>query len=173
MANLNIDAVKERTFQAIVIGSGISGSWAAKELTEHGVKTLVIERGRDVKHIKDYPTTSMLPYEFEHRGQIPQDVQKENPVVSRCYAFREDAQHLTGFAAISWAVNPSFGPDRYNVGRITILRVRHGMDLRWIGQFATKISRHGTAMWRSLPEFRATKTACPTFLTGSFCPVFR
>jgi choline dehydrogenase-like flavoprotein len=94
MANLNIDAVKERTFQAIVIGSGLSGSWAAKELCEHGVKTLVIERGRDVKHIKDYPTTNMLPYEFEHRGQIPQEIQKENPVVSRCYAFREDAAHF-------------------------------------------------------------------------------
>jgi len=94
MANLNIDAVKERTFQAIVIGSGLSGSWAAKELTEHGVKTLVIERGRDVKHIKDYPTTSMRPYEFEHRGQLTQEIQKENPIVSRCYAFREDAAHF-------------------------------------------------------------------------------
>jgi choline dehydrogenase-like flavoprotein len=94
MANLNIDAVKERTFQAIVIGSGLSGSWAAKELTEHGVKTLVIERGRDVKHLKDYPTTSMLPYEFEHRGQLTQEIQKENPIVSRCYAFREDAAHF-------------------------------------------------------------------------------
>jgi len=91
MANLNIDAEKERTFQAIVIGSGMSGSWAAKELCEHGVKTLVLERGRDVKHLKDYPTTSMLPYEFEHRGQIPEAVQRENPIVSRCYAFREDA----------------------------------------------------------------------------------
>lgn len=94
MANLNIDAEKERTFQAIVIGSGLSGSWAAKELTEHGVKTLVIERGRDVKHLKDYPTTSMLPYEFEHRGQLTQEIQKENPIVSRCYAFREDAAHF-------------------------------------------------------------------------------
>jgi choline dehydrogenase-like flavoprotein len=94
MANLNIDAIKERTFQAIVIGSGLSGSWAAKELTEHGVKTLVIERGRDVKHLKDYPTTNMLPYEFEHRGQLTQEIQKENPIVSRCYAFREDAAHF-------------------------------------------------------------------------------
>jgi choline dehydrogenase-like flavoprotein len=45
MANFNIDATQQRTFQAIVIGSGLSGSWAAKELCEHGVKTLVIERG--------------------------------------------------------------------------------------------------------------------------------
>jgi choline dehydrogenase-like flavoprotein len=94
MANFNIDAIQQRTFQAIVIGSGMSGSWAAKELCEHGVKTLVLERGRDVKHIKDYPTTNMLPYEFEHRGQLTNDIIKENPVVSRCYAFREDAMHF-------------------------------------------------------------------------------
>lgn len=94
MANLNIDSIKERTFDAIVIGSGISGGWSAKELTERGLKTLVLERGRDVKHITDYPTTHLMPWEFKHRGQIPDDIASENPVVSRCYAFREDAQHF-------------------------------------------------------------------------------
>lgn len=94
MANLNIRNKQERTYQAIVIGSGISGSWAAKELSELGVKTLMLERGRNVEHGKDYPTTTMLPYEFEHRGQIPEKIKEENPVVSRCYAFREDAMHF-------------------------------------------------------------------------------
>ncbi|GAB3228447.1 GMC family oxidoreductase [Algoriphagus aestuariicola] len=94
MANLNIRNKQERTYQAIVIGSGISGSWAAKELCELGVKTLMLERGRNVEHSKDYPTTTMLPYEFEHRGQIPEKIKEENPVVSRCYAFREDAMHF-------------------------------------------------------------------------------
>jgi choline dehydrogenase-like flavoprotein len=94
MANLNIDSIKERTYDAIVIGSGISGGWSAKELTERGLKTLVLERGRDVKHNIDYPTTNMQPWEFKHRGQIPQDIQDANPVVSRCYAFKEDAQHF-------------------------------------------------------------------------------
>ena len=83
-----------RTFDAIVIGSGISGGWAAKELTEKGFKTLVLERGRDVKHLKDYPTTNKMPWEFEHRGQVPQDIQEKNPVVSKCYAFKEDAMHF-------------------------------------------------------------------------------
>ncbi len=82
------------TYDAIVIGSGMSGGWAAKEMSEKGMKTLVLERGRDVKHIKDYPTTNKYPWEFAHRGQIPYDIQKENPVVSRCYAFREDAMHF-------------------------------------------------------------------------------
>ena len=88
------DQAKNNIFDAIVIGSGISGGWAAKELTEKGLKTLVLERGRDVKHNVDYPTTNMKPWEFEHRGQIPEDIQKANPIVSRCYAFREDAQHF-------------------------------------------------------------------------------
>jgi choline dehydrogenase-like flavoprotein len=88
------DQAKGNTFDAIVIGSGISGGWAAKELTERGLKTLVLERGRDVKHNVDYPTTNMKPWEFEHRGEIPEEIQKANPVVSRCYAFREDAQHF-------------------------------------------------------------------------------
>ena len=55
MANLNLDSIKKRSFDAIVIGTGISGGWAAKELAEKGLKTLVLERGRDVQHIVDYP----------------------------------------------------------------------------------------------------------------------
>jgi len=94
MANLNIKSKKENTYDAIVIGSGMSGGWAAKELCEKGLKTLVLERGREVKHVQDYPTTNMMPWEFEHRGNIPEAIKKENPVVSRCYAFREDAQHF-------------------------------------------------------------------------------
>ena len=93
MGNTN-DSIKNRTFDAIVIGSGISGGWAAKELCEKGLKTLVLERGRDVKHIKDYPTTNMMPWEFKHRGEVPFDIADKNPVVSRCYAFREDAMHF-------------------------------------------------------------------------------
>ncbi|TDS10349.1 GMC oxidoreductase [Sphingobacterium paludis] len=94
MANLNIDSEKDRTYDAIVIGSGISGGWSAKELSERGLKTLVLERGRDVQHVKDYPTTNMYPWEFEHRGEMPYSVQQENPIVSRCYAFHEDAAHF-------------------------------------------------------------------------------
>ena len=53
---------ENNNYDAIVIGSGISGGWAAKELCEKGLKTLVLERGRDVQHIKDYPTTTMDPW---------------------------------------------------------------------------------------------------------------
>ncbi|MEY2595857.1 MAG: hypothetical protein RI965_1129, partial [Bacteroidota bacterium] len=56
--NLNIKSIKTNSFDAIVIGSGMSGGWAAKELCEKGLKTLVIERGKDVVHLKDYPTAT-------------------------------------------------------------------------------------------------------------------
>jgi choline dehydrogenase-like flavoprotein len=82
------------TYDAIVIGSGISGGWAAKEFSEKGLKTLLLERGRNVEHLKDYPTTNMLPWEFKHRNNVPYDIAKDNPVVGRCYAFREDAMHF-------------------------------------------------------------------------------
>ncbi len=89
MSNVNIDSIKTRTFDAIVVGSGISGGWAAKELTGKGLKTLVLERGRDVQHVTDYPTTMLQPWEFEHRNRLPHDVKQENPIVSKCYAFYE------------------------------------------------------------------------------------
>ena len=82
------------TFDVIVIGSGLSGGWAAKEFTEKGLKTLVLERGPEVKHLKDYPTTNMMPWEFPHRNEVPQDIKDANPVISKCYAFREDAMHF-------------------------------------------------------------------------------
>lgn len=88
------NTVKERTFDAIVIGSGMSGGWAAKEFTEKGLKTLVLERGRDVKHIKDYPTANMYPYEFEHLGEMPLAEKKANPIINRCYAYKEDTAHF-------------------------------------------------------------------------------
>jgi choline dehydrogenase-like flavoprotein len=94
MANLNIDSVKARTFDAIVIGSGMSGGWAAKEFTGKGFKTLMVERGRNVEHIKDYPTTNKYPWEFPHNGKIPLDVKEANPIASRCYVFKEDAMHF-------------------------------------------------------------------------------
>ncbi|WP_254560025.1 GMC oxidoreductase [Dyadobacter diqingensis] len=93
--NLNIKAEKVNTYDAIVIGSGISGGWAAKELTEKGLKTLMLERGRDVKHIEDYPTTMSAPWEMPHRGRLPVEVINQNPVVSKTgYAFNEYSGHF-------------------------------------------------------------------------------
>ena len=94
MSNFAIDAQKANTFDAIVVGSGISGGWAAKELTGKGLRTLVLERGRDVKHIIDYPTGMKNPWEFEHRNQLSQEVRQANPIISKCYAFYEGTEHF-------------------------------------------------------------------------------
>lgn len=85
---------KNNYFDAIVIGSGISGGWAAKEFCEKGLKTLVLERGRDVKHIKDYPTAYLDPWQLEHTNQLSLKEREENPIASKCYAYKEDAKHF-------------------------------------------------------------------------------
>ena len=92
--SLNIKATSQNTYDAIVIGSGISGGWAAKELCDHGLKTLVLERGRNIVHKKDYPTAVKDPWQFDHRLQLTKKTIDENPVVSKCYAFDESAQQF-------------------------------------------------------------------------------
>jgi choline dehydrogenase-like flavoprotein len=88
------DAKTQTTFDAIVIGSGISGGWAAKELCDLGIKTLVLERGRNIQHIKDYPTATKAPWDFPHRMREPLQVLTDNPVITKCYAYGEDTQHF-------------------------------------------------------------------------------
>jgi choline dehydrogenase-like flavoprotein len=92
--NINSGGVEKNSFDAIVIGSGISGGWSAKELCDAGLKTLMLERGRNVVHLKDYPTATKNPWEFAHRERLPLSVTKENPIVDRCYAFNETSQHF-------------------------------------------------------------------------------
>lgn len=87
-------ATDTTTFGAIVIGSGISGGWAAKELCEQGVKTLVLERGRPIEHIKDYPTATMNPWDFKYRGRLPDDFLDRNPLISRAAGYGEDTAHF-------------------------------------------------------------------------------
>jgi choline dehydrogenase-like flavoprotein len=70
MGDIQIDPAKKRNFDVIVIGSGASGGWAAKEFCDKGLKTLILERGREVKHVKDYPNASKPPWDFEHRGMV-------------------------------------------------------------------------------------------------------
>ena len=82
------------TYDAIVIGSGISGGWAAKELCEKGLKTLVLERGRMVKHIEDYPTAFKEPWDFPLLGNISAEERKRHHVQSRAGFIREDNKHF-------------------------------------------------------------------------------
>ena len=97
MANLNTRWRAENTYDAIVVGSGITGGWAAKELTEKGLKTLVLERGGPVRHLEDYPTAAMNPWEAKYpRGKLPEaEMQAHYPMQQRTgYAVTEYTKHF-------------------------------------------------------------------------------
>ncbi|SMC95729.1 GMC oxidoreductase [Pedobacter nyackensis] len=83
--NINLKSKQQNTYDAIVIGSGISGGWAAMELCKSGLKTLLLERGRDVQHIKDYPTANLNPWDFKLRGQNTVHDFEEDPIQSSAY----------------------------------------------------------------------------------------
>lgn len=101
--HLNIDAVKQNTYDAIVVGTGISGGWAAKELTEKGLKTLVLERGRMIKHPNDYPTATKDPWQFENADRPTQeDLQKQFKQARTGYTVRPSIKH--------WFVNDLENP---------------------------------------------------------------
>src|SRR6266496_4734290 len=87
------DPKKQNTFDVIVVGSGISGGWAAKELCEKGLKVLLLERGRELVH-PNYPTATKNPWEFEHRLSLTQEDKQKNFVQSRHYSFKEDNKHF-------------------------------------------------------------------------------
>lgn len=112
-------------FDAIVVGSGISGGWAAKELCENGLKTLVLERGRMVKHIEDYPTANKDPWDFEFKGRRTVAQQE-----------RQVKQNRTGYtthdSAAHWFVDDIIHP--YNeVKRFDWIRGYHvgGRSIMW------------------------------------------
>ena len=90
---VNNKARSQNTYDAIVVGSGISGGWAAKELCEKGLKVLVLERGRNVVHM-DYPTANKDPWEFPHRLNLTLEEKQKNFVQSRHYSYREDNKHF-------------------------------------------------------------------------------
>ncbi len=92
--NVNNKAVQQNTYDAIVVGSGISGGWAAKELCEKGLKTLVLERGRDVRHITDYTDTTKDPWQLKHHGSNDNTDKENSPIQSKCYAYNEVSGHF-------------------------------------------------------------------------------
>ena len=79
----------DNVYDAIVVGSGISGGWAAKELTEKGLKTLLLDRGRNIEHIKDYVNANKHQWEFPHRGLRTQQMVEDYPVLKRDYPLNE------------------------------------------------------------------------------------
>ncbi|MCW3093443.1 MAG: family oxidoreductase [Ferruginibacter sp.] len=91
--NINNKAKTQNTYDAIIVGSGISGGWAAKELCEKGLRVLMLERGGNVLH-PNYPTATNDPWEFPHRLHITEEEKKQQYVQSRHYSYREDNKHF-------------------------------------------------------------------------------
>jgi choline dehydrogenase-like flavoprotein len=97
VANLNTRARAENTYDAIVVGSGITGGWAAKELTEKGLKTLILERGPMVRHVADYTTATMAPWQTQYpRAILPEATRKAHYKVQdrTGYALTEYSEHF-------------------------------------------------------------------------------
>ena len=113
-------------FDAVVIGSGITGGWAAKELTEKGLKVLMLDRGRMVEHGKDYTGEHMPPWEIPFRGKPLRDLYNEEyEVQSTLYAFDETTRHYFN--------NDKQNPYRYEPGGFRWYRgdVVGGKSLLW------------------------------------------
>jgi choline dehydrogenase-like flavoprotein len=87
--NLNGKATQQNTYDAIVVGSGISGGWAAKELCEKGLKVLMLERGRPVDH-PNYPNATKAPWEIEHAGRLTEEDKKRCPIQTRHWSYKGD-----------------------------------------------------------------------------------
>ena len=84
----------DNTYDAIVIGSGIAGGWAAKELCKNGLKVLMLERGRNIEHVKDYVNANKEIWEFPHRNERTQEMIKQHPVLKRDYPLQESVDGM-------------------------------------------------------------------------------
>ncbi|TDN83047.1 choline dehydrogenase-like flavoprotein [Salegentibacter sp. 24] len=134
------------TYDAIVVGTGISGGWAAKELSEKGFKTLVLERGRMVKHIEDYPTMNDDPWDYKFKGQLTREEEKRQQKQSR-------TGYTTNKASAHWFVDDIKHPYNevkrfdwmrgYHVGGRSIMWGRHSYRLSNIDFTANKNDGHG------------------------------
>ena len=148
-ANTTMPSEISNDFDAIVVGSGISGGWAAKELTERGLKVLLLERGRNVTHRQDYVTEGKAAWEMPYAGQIPESLtESDYAVQNQCYAFSDYTKHFF----VNDRENPYATPDNkpfswirgHQLGGRSLLWHRHSYRLSALDFEANKLDGHGT-----------------------------
>jgi choline dehydrogenase-like flavoprotein len=174
---------QSEVFDAIVVGSGISGGWAAKELTERGLRVLMLERGKDVEHVKDYVNARKAPWEYPHRGGRTRAMEEAYPVLKRDYPLNEKN--------LDWWVNEKDSPYTeikrfdwyrgYHVGgrsltwgrqsyRLSDLdfeaNAKDGIAIDWPIRYAT--SRLGTITSSALLASPDRPKGCRSCQTGNF-----
>lgn len=136
----------DNVFDAIVVGSGISGGWAAKELCEKGLKTVMLERGKDIKHITDYKEATKEAWDHPHRGGRTQQMIKDYPVLKRDYPLNE--------RNLDWWANDQESPYTevkrfdwfrgYHVGGRSLLWGRQ--SYRWSDYYFEENAKQGIAV---------------------------
>ena len=84
---LNIDAQKEMTYDAIVVGSGVNGGWAAKEVTEKGLRVLMLEKGHKLDHVTGYENAMKDPWQTKYNGRLTVEQKETHPKLSRDYPY--------------------------------------------------------------------------------------
>ena len=122
------------SFDAIVVGSGITGGWAAKELCEKGLKTILLERGRDLEHVSGYHTATRAPWEFDHRSALTPEEKNIHKIQTRHFSIKEENKHLY----VNDLENPYHEVQRYDWIRADVLG---GRSLLW-GRMSFRWSDH-------------------------------
>jgi choline dehydrogenase-like flavoprotein len=169
----NIYIIKtQEVFDAIVVGSGIAGGWAAKELCEKGLKTLMIERGRPVEHRKDYIGEGLKAWQMPFRGKVEKAlVDEQHYVQKKCYAFNDATKHFFGNdkeLPYSTPKDKPFDWIRGNqLGGKSLLW--HRQSYRWSDHDFASISNSGTTTLKFTQALAAPKKTWKSCPTVNFC----
>lgn len=174
---------EKKEFDVIVVGSGITGGWAAKELCEQGLKTLMIERGRNIEHVKDYPTAHHNPWDFKYGGLLPREEVHENPIKSTVanaenahFFVNDDEQPYTSDNNFKWIRGYQLGGRSLVWGRACYrwsnldfeANLRDGVGVDW------PIRYEDIAPWYSYVEkfvgISGRKEGLPHLPDGEFLP---
>ena len=174
------------SYDAIVVGSGISGGWAAKELTEKGLRVLMLERGKNIEHIKDYVNATKAPWEYPHRGGRTRAMEEAYPgPQARLPAQREEPRLLGERQGVAVHRGQALrlvsrlsrrrpladvGTPELPLERLRLRGERARKASPSTGRSATRTSRRGTTTSRSTPASPARTKDMPQLPDGQFQP---